>query len=352
MVKIIEMLIPASNKKTRPGMKRTPRSITIHETDNLNVRANALAHARLQFNGNARQASWHLQVDDEQEVYQSVPYDEVAYAGGDGKGPGNSYSIHIEMCVNIDGNYGKTVSNTVEVVRYLLIKYPSITHIDVVQHNKWSGKNCPRYLRSGAKGINWNGFLKQVREGKGTATVPVSKPKYETTNNNFKIGQQVRIKKSATHYATGEAMPAFVKGKADTVQQRGSNRMLLKGIYSWVKTSDLEVVTTSTPKPVAPPKQTVNKPSTVKLAIDGFEGPETIKAEQRYWGTPVDGVISKPSLMIKKRQKLLGVKQDGYEGPVTIRAEQRRYGTPVDGKISKPSAMIKERQRRLNKGKL
>lgn len=88
------------------------------------------------------------------------------------------------------------------------------------------------------------------------------------------------------------------------------------------------------------------------LKIDGYEGTNTIEAEQDYHGTPVDGYISKPSLMIKKRQALLGVKQDGYAGEITIRAEQRRYGTPVDGIISRPSEMIKERQRRLNKGKL
>lgn len=88
------------------------------------------------------------------------------------------------------------------------------------------------------------------------------------------------------------------------------------------------------------------------LVVDGYEGKETIKAEQRYWGTPVDGVISKPSLMIKKRQALLGVKVDGYAGKITIKAEQKRYGTPEDGVISKPSTMIRERQRRLNRGKL
>lgn len=347
MVKIIDMLIPKSNKRTRPGTKRDPRSITIHETDNTNVRANALAHAKLQYYGNARQASWQYQTDDEPEVYRSIPDDEVAYAAGDGKGPGNSYSIHIEMCVNQDGNYLKTVSNTVELVRYLLDKHPTITHIDVVQHHKWSGKNCPRYLRSGANGIDWNGFLKLVREGKSVAVVPVSKPKYETTNNNFSIGQQVRIKKSATHYATGQAIPAFVKGKTDTVLQRGSNRMLLKGIYSWVKTSDLEVL--SSGKSTQASK--TSKPK-ANLTVDGYEGPLTIKAEQRYHGTPVDGVISRPSLLIEARQKMLGVTQDGYEGPITIKAEQKRYGTPADGIISKPSLMIKERQRRLNNGKL
>ncbi|QUW20918.1 hypothetical protein JSQ81_13975 [Sporosarcina sp. Marseille-Q4063] len=53
-----------------------------------------------------------------------------------------------------------------------------------------------------------------------------------------------------------------------------------------------------------------------------------------------------------KPQKMLGVKQDGYAEPITIKEKQRRYGTTVDGVISKPSLMIKERQRRLNNGKL
>lgn len=99
------------------------------------------------------------------------------------------------------------------------------------------------------------------------------------------------------------------------------------------------------------PMDYISDPS-AKLKVDGYAGKATIMAEQRYWGTPVDGVISKPSAMIRRRQAMLGVPIDGYEGPVTIKAEQKRYGTPQDGVISKPSAMIKERQRRLNNGKL
>lgn len=347
-VKIIDMLIPKSNTRTRPGTKRDPKSITIHETDNTNVRANALAHAKLQYLGNARQASWHYQVDDETEVYRSIPDNEVAYAAGDGNGPGNSYSIQIEMCVNSDGNYMQTINNTVELIKYLLNKYPSITHINVVQHHKWSGKNCPRYLRAGTKGINWNGFLKLVREGESIAIQPATPSEYEQTSGNFKVGQKVRVRRSAKNYATGEQIPAFVKGKEDTILQRGSNRVLLKGIFSWVKTSDLEIMDES--KPVT------DKPSTTpKLVVDGYMGPLTIKALQRYFNTPVDGVLSKPSLVIKAMQKWLGTKQDGYiSTPYSsmIAALQKRFGTPIDGKLSKPSLVIKELQRRLNKGKL
>ena len=42
-----------------------------------------------------------------------------------------------------------------------------------------------------------------------------------------------------------------------------------------------------------------------KLVIDGYLGPKTIKAMQRHFGTPVDGIISKPSLVIKEMQKAL-----------------------------------------------
>ncbi|MDR4890049.1 N-acetylmuramoyl-L-alanine amidase [Fredinandcohnia sp. QZ13] len=98
------------------------------------------------------------------------------------------------------------------------------------------------------------------------------------------------------------------------------------------------------PKSVKPPKE--------NLVVDGYLGPKTISVLQRYFGTPVDGYISKPSFVIKALQKWLGVKQDGYLCSITISALQKRFGTPVDGVISKPSLIIKELQRRLNKGNL
>jgi len=108
----------------------------------------------------------------------------------------------------------------------------------------------------------------------------------------------------------------------------------------------------SEPKPAPKPEPTPVNPPKENLVVDGYFGPKTISALQRYFGTPVDGYISKPSLVIKALQKWLGVTQDGYFGPITISALQKRLGTPVDGVISKPSLVIKELQRRLNKGNL
>lgn len=139
-------------------------SITIHETGNTGKGADAQAHANLQSNYNPRQASWHFQVDDK-EIIQSFPETVRCWSAGDGKDPkgGNYTSIHIEMCVNSDGNYIKTVARTAELVRYLMDKH-NIPVSKVVQHHHWSGKNCPSYLRSSKHGISWGVFKSMLEK--------------------------------------------------------------------------------------------------------------------------------------------------------------------------------------------
>jgi N-acetylmuramoyl-L-alanine amidase len=112
---------------------------------------------------------------------------------------------------------------------------------------------------------------------------------------------------------------------------------------------------TSTPSPtvsIQPSVAPTKSNSSSVLIVDGYMGVQTIKALQKYFGTPIDGIISKPSLLVKAIQKKVGAKVDGILGVKTISALQRYLGTPVDGKISSPSLMVKELQRRLNKGKI
>lgn len=66
-----------------------------------------------------------------------------------------------------------------------------------------------------------------------------SKPK------TFAVGGKATIKSNAKTYATGENIPARYKGKAFTIQQVKSGQVLLKELYSWVRTSDLVGGTTS-----------------------------------------------------------------------------------------------------------
>lgn len=54
------------------------------------------------------------------------------------------------------------------------------------------------------------------------------------------------------------------------------------------------------------------------------------------------------SVLIKAIQKKIGVRQDGYIGTETIKGMQKWLGTPVDGLVSYPSPMVKAFQKWLN----
>jgi len=145
------------------GYGNAKNYITIHETGNVNPGADAQAHANIQSNFNDREASWQYQVDDK-EVIQSFPDDVRCWAAGSTKG--NNESIHIEICVNADGDYQKALDNARELVKHLMVKH-SIPLENVVTHNYWSGKICPKNLLPHfdvwKKGIEKDKFVKADR---------------------------------------------------------------------------------------------------------------------------------------------------------------------------------------------
>lgn len=88
-----------------------------------------------------------------------------------------------------------------------------------------------------------------------------------------------------------------------------------------------------------------------KLTVDGIGGEATVRAMQKFFGTPQDGVISgqnkslakyypalkavnygaNGSTCIKRLQKWLGVTQDGVLGEKTVKAWQKKLGVSSDG---------------------
>lgn len=105
------------------------------------------------------------------------------------------------------------------------------------------------------------------------------------------------------------------------------------------------------------------------LVIDGIGGTCTVRATQRFFGTPQDGVISGqnrslnkcyPALTaveygkggspcVKKLQKWVGTTQDGVLGEKTIKAWQKKLGVKVDGVFGVNS--MKAWQKYLNEHK-
>lgn len=63
-------------------------------------------------------------------------------------------------------------------------------------------------------------------------------PKHDTSA--IAVGDTVRIKSSATNYVTGQSIPDWVKDKSHTVMQVATGKVLLKEIMSWVRTADIE----------------------------------------------------------------------------------------------------------------
>ena len=62
----------------------------------------------------------------------------------------------------------------------------------------------------------------------------------DLVKSNIVVGAKVRIKQSASTYVTGQAIPSWVKENTYTVEQITNNKALLKEIESWLYLNDLQ----------------------------------------------------------------------------------------------------------------
>jgi len=155
---IVVDFIPSGNSN-RPGTPLHPSKITIHNTDNDEPGADARAHCRYQKGDDAqqRQVSWHFSVDDHS-IYQSLPVDEVGWHAGTHEG--NAVSIGIEICENRGIDQEAANDRAAKLTAAMLHELGIDLDGNVVQHNNWSGKDCPMLLRHPASG--WTAFLQKV----------------------------------------------------------------------------------------------------------------------------------------------------------------------------------------------
>ena len=158
----IERLIVSDSVSNRVSFGRgNPKNyLTIHQTGNTSERANAMAHHKLQARSGVGYG-WHWQVDDEMAI-QTHDHSFKIWNAGDGRGKGNTESISIEICVNSDGNYKKSVENGAKLAA-MILKEENIDISRMVQHNYWSGKDCPHEIRYGKDGITWTDFVNKVK---------------------------------------------------------------------------------------------------------------------------------------------------------------------------------------------
>lgn len=160
-MKIERLIVPDSVSNRVSFGRGNPRNyLTIHQTGNTDEGSNAMAHHRLQARSGVGYG-WHWQVDDEMAI-QTHDHSFKIWNAGDGRGKGNTESISIEICVNSDGNYKKSVENGAKLAA-MILKEENIDISRMVQHNYWSGKDCPHEIRYGKDGITWTDFVNKVK---------------------------------------------------------------------------------------------------------------------------------------------------------------------------------------------
>lgn len=169
--------------------KRTDKIkyIVIHTTGNTSKGAGVENHFKY-FNGGNRGSSADYFVDDKT-IGQFVNDYNYSWHCGDGKGKygiTNNNSIGVEICVNSDGDYNKTINNTIDLVKYLMGKY-NISLSNVVRHYDASRKNCPAEILSGKNGITWSEFKNRL-----TKNNSVNNKEYNATVININSYLMVR----------------------------------------------------------------------------------------------------------------------------------------------------------------
>lgn len=196
------------------GLSLRATSITIHENGNPKPGADALAERTFVHSGGGDDtASYHFavsSVNGVRTVVQLLPLNIVAWHAGDGYyGEGNRTSVPIEHCQW--GDFNDTLwlgAALVALLRKAPERFPGgqtmMKNAEIYQHNHWSGKHCPQYIRE--RGL-WNKYLSMVREHEMKLTNPVPLP----------IGQNYRGRDTKWNNMTWRAIHRIMVARAPGV---------------------------------------------------------------------------------------------------------------------------------------
>lgn len=177
-VNLVKDIIPNGRHARQYKRSMTPRYITIHSTQNYSLGADALRHSQALKNGKLRAYKrkggnrigylvWHYSIDQYRAVQHLPDNEQGEHADFDG--PGNNYSLGLEMCENRGNNRAATVERTAKLTA-VLMKRHGISIRNVVPHYHWPraganppNKNCPNFLLdNGRPGPKWRAFQEKV----------------------------------------------------------------------------------------------------------------------------------------------------------------------------------------------
>ncbi len=155
------MLLPPGSLG-RNQAKLDYRGVTIHNTDNPRVGADAEANVHYMLeNANNMYNSWHYTVDDHQ-IIRSIPENEEAMHSGSREG--NHTTVAIEITENADGDILAATNTAAWLASDILRRHGQTRAVwkeNIFQHHDWTGKNCPSQIRSGNP-YDWDTFIDRV----------------------------------------------------------------------------------------------------------------------------------------------------------------------------------------------
>jgi probable enterotoxin D len=199
-IKINKQLI---NINYSVGIAISPKYIVIHDTDNRQFGANAMANRNYFANHPEAEASAHYTVD-QGNIIQVLEDNWRGWHCGDRYNPiiNNSNTIAIELCVNVDNNFDKTLENGIALTKYLMQKY-NIPAENVVRHYDVSGKICPKMMIKDRPEL-WT-YFKQVISGQnqGNSSSTDAQAKAKGTLTNISSSLNIREKSSGTSNVIG-----------------------------------------------------------------------------------------------------------------------------------------------------
>lgn len=124
--------------------------------------------------------------------------------------------------------------------------FPSYNNVGIFQFTS-------TYVASGLDGdVDLTGITDNGYHD-GDANKPITKPVAvkqgivadHTSKQDISTGYTVKVNYGARRWASGQAIPSWVKGRMYPVVQTSGDKVLLGGIMSWIKRSDVEILQTA-----------------------------------------------------------------------------------------------------------
>jgi N-acetylmuramoyl-L-alanine amidase CwlA len=255
--------------------------IVIHETDNFDKGADALRHAKAQYNGNLS-TSVHFYCGSDG-IYQVAELDKSTWSIGRTykedrpiMDATNYNTINIEICVNEDGDYEVARQNAIDLVKYLM-KELNLSADRVIRHYDAKGKYCPRAMMDNPE--LWTSF-KAAIEGK-TETTTQTTTQNSSVETPFLIkvdkvekGDVLNIRKEPNANAEITGKLAYNDPNTYTIIEVKNGWGRLKSGIGWINlhyTKNVVGKVTTTQTPVPPPTTNYYKAFNSTSIVDGLK---------------------------------------------------------------------------------